>query len=49
MVKLEALGTSGVHEAHVGYCGVNISMVLYDFLGTVKAAPHKCVIRTSQP
>ena len=23
--------------------------VLYDFLVTVKAAPHECVIRTSQP
>ena len=23
--------------------------VLYDFLGTVKAAPHECVIRTGQP
>ena len=21
----------------------------YDFLGTVKAAPHECVIRTGQP
>ena len=24
-------------------------LVLYDFLVTVKAAPHKCVIRTGQP
>ena len=23
--------------------------VLYDFLVTVKAAPHECVIRTGQP
>ena len=23
--------------------------VLYDFLGTVKAASHECVIRTGQP
>ena len=23
--------------------------VLYDFLGTVKAAPHECVIRTGEP
>ena len=23
--------------------------VLYYFLGTVKAAPHECVIRTGQP
>ena len=23
--------------------------ILYDFLVTVKAAPHECVIRTSQP
>ena len=23
--------------------------ILYDFLGTVKAAPHECVIRTGQP
>ena len=22
--------------------------VLYDFLGTVKAAPHECLIRTGQ-
>ena len=26
-----------------------IFIVLYDFLGTVKAAPHVCVIRTGQP
>ena len=25
------------------------SLVLYDFLGTAKAAPHECVIRTGQP
>ena len=25
------------------------SVVLYDFLGTVKAAPHEYVIRTGQP
>ena len=24
-------------------------VVLYDFLVTVKAAPHECVIRTGQP
>ena len=24
-------------------------MLLYDFLVTVKAAPHECVIRTGQP
>ena len=23
--------------------------ILYDFLGTVKEAPHECVIRTGQP
>ena len=23
--------------------------ILYDFLVTVKAAPHECVIRTGQP
>ena len=23
--------------------------VLYDFLGTVKVAPHECIIRTGQP
>ena len=27
---------------------VNI-LILYDFLVTVKAAPHECVIRTGQP
>ena len=26
-----------------------LRQVLYDFLGTVKAAPHECVIRTGQP
>ena len=25
------------------------SMILYDLLVTVKAAPHECVIRTGQP
>ena len=25
------------------------SVILYDFLVTVKAAPHECVIRTGQP
>ena len=25
------------------------TQVLYDFLVTVKAAPHECVIRTGQP
>ena len=24
-------------------------IVLYDFLGTAKVAPHECVIRTGQP
>ena len=24
-------------------------LILYDFLVTVKAAPHECVIRTDQP
>ena len=24
-------------------------VILYDFLGTVNAAPHECVIRTGQP
>ena len=23
-----------------------VSFILYDFLGTVKAAPHECVVRT---
>ena len=27
----------------------DIPMVLLDFSHTVKAAPHECVIRTSQP
>ena len=29
--------------------GSTIFIVLNDFLGTVKAAPHVCVIRTCQP
>ena len=29
--------------------GLSLNLVLYDFLGTVKAAPHECVIRTGQP
>ena len=28
---------------------VECSNVLFDFLLTVKAVPHECVIRTSQP
>ena len=30
-------------------CAVDIAEVLYDFLITVKAAPHECVVRTGQP
>ena len=34
-------------------CTINLkkgyNLVLYDFLVTVKAAPHECVIRTGQP
>ena len=26
-----------------------LNLILYDFLDTVKAAPHECVIRTGQP
>ena len=37
----------------VVYDKINLShlpiCVLYDFLLTVKAAPHECVIRTGQP
>ena len=34
----------------VDLIGFSVSMtVLYDFLVTVKAAPHECVIRTGQP
>ena len=29
--------------------GSTVFIVLYDFLGTVKVAPHVCVIRTGQP
>ena len=28
---------------------LSLYIILYDFLGTVKAAPHECVIRTCQP
>ena len=28
---------------------ITLADILYDFLGTVKAAPHECVIRTGQP
>ena len=31
------------------YLGCMIIHVLYDFLVTVKAAPHECVISTGQP
>ena len=31
------------------FCAVDIAEVLYDFLITVKAAPHECVVRTGQP
>ena len=34
------------------YCEISAllseSQVLYDFLGTVKVAPHECIIRTGQ-
>ena len=36
------------HVAAHYYSGINIT-VLLDFLLTVKAEPHECVIRTSQP
>ena len=26
-----------------------LTLIIYDFLVTVKAAPHECVIRTGQP
>ena len=28
---------------------LQVDEILYDFLVTVKAAPHECVIRTGQP
>ena len=28
--------------------GAQLKLILYDFLVTVKAAPHECVIRTGQ-
>ena len=39
VVKPVRLLTQDCHQIHV----------LYDFLVTVKAAPHECVIRTGQP
>ena len=30
-------------------CGNSLSTVIIDFLSTVKAAPHECVIRTGLP
>ena len=30
-------------------CTPSNKLVLYDFLATVNAAPHECVIRTGQP
>ena len=39
------------HDPRFGYSVISeySHIVLYDFLGTVKAAPHECVIRTGQP
>ena len=31
------------------YNWLKMHIVLYDFFGTVKAAPHECVIRIGQP
>ena len=31
------------------FYGIILLMVLLDFSLTIKAAPHECVIRTSQP
>ena len=36
-------------EVHVKYPKYLYSTVLLDFLLTVKAAPHECVIRIGQP
>ena len=32
-----------------GFLAMRSTIILYDFLATVKAAPNECVIRTGQP
>ena len=34
---------------YIDNMGIDYKLVLLDFSLTVKAAPHECVIRTSQP
>ena len=34
---------------HITCCEVTMTLVLLDFLVTVKALPHECVIRTGLP
>ena len=40
-------GLPGMNIANLQ--GLQNMQVLYDFLVTVKVAPHECVIRTGQP
>ena len=45
-VAKKLLSKNGVHH---GIQFHSSTLVLHDFLVTVKAAPHECVIRTGQP
>ena len=45
-------GLKRVHLTRVSYGSLSmleVRLILYDFLVTVKAAPHECMIRTGQP
>ena len=39
----------GISQEHLKWVKLRFILVLYDFLVTVKAAPHECVISTGQP
>ena len=41
--------TTFLKQAYACQCLINRPTILLDFLVTVKAAPHECVIRTGQP
>ena len=40
---------TGLHSGIFAYSSLKLSAYFFDFLLTVKAAPHECVIRTGQP
>ena len=41
--------TDGFQSSVYSHTNLIVILHVYDFWGTVKAAPHECVIRTGQP